>query len=292
MDNKSGSLRGVRGSSGGLRHRGALLFVSVLLHSLLVLMPWHKKSRPLAEPLPPALPISVVDASQLPQLSLAEAQQLPVAPAEPSISPPAPAVEVLPPVDLATPIPLDEPVIEPSEPLANEATLEEPPSSESPTTPSTPSVGGTPTTPIVTPPSEAKIAADWESFVSHLQLQNDSRIEDSTLLQIFNIYGYADSEQTDQFFYEEKDEDGNRRPKLNVLYKHLFSDQTPEQILETVVMPGFSGDTSLQLQPQEDFTAGLARRLIQGDVLRYLIIVQFNGTNDSVLILSDSLPEG
>ena len=290
MAKKSDSLRRPD-SLGRPRHRGALIFVSVLLHSLLALFPWQERSRPVAEPETPASPMTVVDASQLPQLSVSDSQQLPIALSEPSIPPPT--VAILPPVDAPVDLPPDESVMETRDLLVDEPTLEETPYPGTTPTPTTSPVPAetSPTTPTVTPPSEAKIAADWENFVGHLQLQNGG-LESSTLLQIFNIYDYADSEQTDQFFYEEKDEDGNRRPKLNVLDKHLFSEQTPEQILETVIMPGRSSDTSLRLQPQEDFTAGLAHQLIQGDVLRYLIIVQFNGTNDSVLILSDSLPEG
>lgn len=293
MDRKHVDRR--RDSLGRRHNRGALVFVSVLLHSLLVLFPWQEKSRPVAQPEIPASPMTVVDASQLPQLSVSDSQQLPIALAEPYI--PSPAVAVLPPVDTPAELPLDEPVVETSDRLIGENGLEEPLPSENTSTPTASTVPGetSPTTPAITPPNEAKIAADWENFVGHLQLQNDS-FESSSLLGIFRIYDVPG--QIDQFFYEEEDEDGNRRPKLNVLYKHLFEGQTPEQVLQTVVTPGFSSDTSFKLQPQENFSvqenfpAGVAYQLLQGEVLRYLIIVQFNEHNDSVLILSDSLPEG
>jgi len=289
-------------SLGRIRHRGALLFVSVLIHSLLVLIPWQKKSRPRPDPPTPANPISVVDASQLPKLpipdsQLPDSQQLPVVLAEPSIPPPAPVVEVLPPVVSPAPLPLppEKLVIEERVVSTDGPMLADPPNSESTPTPSTTPAETSPTTPAVTPPNAAKIAADWENFVGHLQLQ-DGGLDSSNLLQIFNIF--ATPGQTDQFFYKDEDENGNRQPKLNVLYEALFSEQTPEQILETVVRPGFSSDTSFNLQRQENFPiqenfpAGSAYQLLQGSVLRYLIIVQFNEHNDSVLILSESLPEG
>ncbi|MEL6161683.1 MAG: hypothetical protein AAFQ40_09950 [Cyanobacteria bacterium J06623_5] len=279
----------LRDSLGRLRDHGELLFVSVLLHSLLVLFPWQEKSRPVVEPKTPASPISVVDASQLPQLSTSDSQQLPIVLSEPVIRPPVPAVEDLPPVNLPAPLPPDAPVIEQRDDLTNDPALEEssyPDSTPTPMT-STAPAEASPTTPAVTPANEAKIAADWESFVGHLQLQ-DVGFESSTLLHIFKIYD--DPDQTNQFFHEKEDEDEDRQPKLNVLSHYLFSEQTPEQIMQSVVVPGLSSDTSLKLQPQENFTAGLAHQLLQGEVLRYLIIVQFNGTNDSVLILSDSLP--
>ncbi|MEO0771509.1 MAG: hypothetical protein AAFY72_19160, partial [Cyanobacteria bacterium J06649_4] len=253
MDKKSDSPERLRDSFGRLRDRGALLFTSVLLHSLLVLIPWSKRARPLAEPSPPASPISVVDASQLPQLSISDSQQLSTDPSEPVIRPPEPAVKVSPPVNLPVPLPPDEIVFEASEALNSEPAPEEPSYASSTPTPSTSTTPTetSPTTPTSTLPSEAKIAADWAGFVGYLQDQ-EAVSESSTLLQIFNIF--ANPGQIDQFFYEEKDEDGNRQPKINVLYKHLFSEQTPEQILENVVMPGFGSDTSFKIQRQENFT--------------------------------------
>ncbi|MEM8503800.1 MAG: hypothetical protein AAF716_11685 [Cyanobacteria bacterium P01_D01_bin.1] len=285
MDKKSNSL-------GRLRYRGALLFVSVLLHSLLALSPWQRRSRPLMVPPTPVSPIPVVDASQIPQLSVSDSQQLPIVSSEPSPPPPAPATEVLPPVDIPVPLLQNEPVTAPSDgaasPLENRPTsepaLEESPYSDNvPTTTTSAATGeSSPTTPAITPPDEAKIAADWENFVDHLQLQ-DNGFEATTLLDIFGIFG--EPEQAKQFF------DDNDQPKLDVLSYYLFPEQTPEQVWQTVVTPGLSSDTSLKLQPQEDFTSGLAYQLLQGEVLRYLIIVRLNERSGSVLILSNSLPE-
>ncbi|MEM6255726.1 MAG: hypothetical protein AAF821_22665, partial [Cyanobacteria bacterium P01_D01_bin.156] len=67
-----------------------MLFISVLLHGLLALLPWQEQSRPLAVSSSSTGPISLVDASQLPTLSASESPSAaPSSPPEPPISPPA-----------------------------------------------------------------------------------------------------------------------------------------------------------------------------------------------------------
>ena len=136
--------------------------------------------------------------------------------------------------------------------------------------------------PGVTPTNEANVAADWENLVGHLQLQSNG-FDSYTLLSIFNDFG--ETEQTNQFF------DENDQPKLSVFSYHHFPHQTPEQVVQAVVMPELTSNTDFSLQPQEDFTAGLAYELSQGEMLRYLIVLPLSERSGSVLVLSDSLPE-
>ncbi|MBT9317803.1 hypothetical protein [Leptothoe spongobia] len=55
-------------------------------------------------------------------------------------------------------------------------------------------------------------------------------------------------------------------------------------------MPELISNTGFDPQPQENFPAGLAYQLLQGEMLRYLIIVRLNEGSGSVLLLSESLP--
>jgi hypothetical protein len=267
---------------------GTLFFISVLLHSLLILLPWQEKSRPLALSSIPTSPIPIVDASRLSTLPVSEPQPLPAVPAKtpapttplsPILPPPA-AVSVNPPAALAP----DEPILDRSIAEANDSQAAEPTSevadSASPTTPSTDDSNSDSVTPNVAPTDEAKIVADWENLVSHFQEQDDG-FKGFTLLDIFENFG--EPEQVNQFF------DENNQPKLNVLSYYLFPKQTPEQVLQSVVMPELGSNTGFNLQRQEDFTAGWAYQLSQGEMLRYLIIVQLNEGSGSVLLLSSSL---
>ncbi|MEM1308448.1 MAG: hypothetical protein AAGF98_02915 [Cyanobacteria bacterium P01_H01_bin.153] len=132
-----------------------------------------------------------------------------------------------------------------------------------------------------TPADEAQIDAEWEYLVGYLEDQDDG-LENSSPFQIFSIFG--DPVQVNQFF------DENNKPKFDPSSFYLFPEQTPEQVFRDVVMPELNSKTGFDLQPQGNFPAGLAYQLLQGEMLRYLIIVRLGDGNDSVLMLSESLP--
>ena len=282
--------------------RGASLFISVLLHSLLALLPWQEKSRPVAvsstpaSPVSPASSISVVDASQLPTLPASESQPLPAAPS----SPPAPSPPVDPPADLTPEAPIpetnDSPIDELAAQLAPEAGWTSkapiPETNDSPIGGSTPEAdpdanvpaptpSPVPSTPTpVTPADEAKIAAELEHLADYFQDQDEGVFQESTPFQIFKIYA---PEQVNQFFNEDD------QPKFDESsFSHLET-KTPEQVLETVVRPEIRRNTGFDLQLQENFPAGQVYQLSQGEMVRYLIIVGL-GDNGSFLMLSESLP--
>ncbi len=301
------------------------LFISVLLHSLLALLPWQEKPRPLAESSTPTISIPVVDASQLSTPPASESQPTPAAPSSPPTpavpsspptpavpsSPPTPAVPLSPPVAIAVDQPadlapgdsitetsdssIDEPAPEaapyadltPEAPITetSDSPIDEPAPEVAPYSDTVPAAtpSAVPSTPTsVTPTDEAKIAADWENLVGHLKDQ-DEGFEKTPLLEIFNLFGESE-DQVNQFF------DENGQPKLDVSSFYLFLTRTPEQVLQTVVMPELTSNKGFDLQPQENFPAGLAYQLLQGEMLRYLIIVRLSEGNGSVLMLSESLP--
>ena len=269
------------------RSRGALLFVSVLLHSLLALFPWRETSRPsIVSPAPPS-PVTVVDASLLPTLPTPEPQRLP-APTV-AVSPPVPPpviIQVDPPANL----PPNDPGYEISDRLIDGPASQNAPNPTNILPESTSSKPQTPPsleTHNVTPNNEAQITADWENLVGHLQNQNDG-FKSLNLSEIFTLFG--EPGQINQFFYE-NNQGENTQPKFDLLSYHLFSEQTPEEVLQTVVIPKLTNSPSFDLQPQVDFPAGLAYPLLQGEQLRYLIIVKLNEGSGSVLILSESLPD-
>lgn len=55
-------------------------------------------------------------------------------------------------------------------------------------------------------------------------------------------------------------------------------------------MPEVTSNTGFDLHLRENFPAELAYQLLQGQMLRYLIIVRLNERRGSVLMLADSLP--
>ena len=269
-----------RDSLGRLRHRGALLFVSVLLHSLLALFPWQEKSRPSAVSSSPTSPIPVVAARQLPKRPAADSQSLPVLP-----SPPASTAAVPPPpVEPTVSLTLDGSVTQASNRLLGEpAPGETPHPNIVPVATPAASPSAVPLAPAsVTTTDETKIAANWENFVGQLQRQS-SGFESMSLLEILNLFGEPD--QASQFF------DASDRPKLDVVSYHLFPDRTPEQVLEAVVMPELNDREGFDWQPLQNVTSGLAYQILQGEALRYLTIVQLNERSGSVLIVSTSLPQ-
>ena len=261
-------------------NRGVMLSISVLLHSLLALLPWQEKSHPLAvsstptSPISPASPISIVDASQLPTLPASESQPTPA-------SSPAPAVPPSPPIDppwtADAPIPETSDSPEPAPEADWTADAPIPETSDGPAPEAAPNSELTP----VTSTDEAKIAADWEHLVGYLKDQNEG-LEKSDPLQIFNLFG--EPGQVNQFF------DENSQPKFDDSSFSHFLTQTPEQVWQTVVMPELTSNTGFDLQLQENFSAGLAYQLLQGEMVRYLIIVKLSEGNGSVLMISESLP--
>ncbi|MEO1403052.1 MAG: hypothetical protein AAFV72_17635 [Cyanobacteria bacterium J06635_1] len=267
------------------RDRGVMLFISVLLHGLLALLPWQepwqKKSRSLAVSLTPVSPISIVDASQLPTLPASESQPAPS-------SPPAPAVPVSPPADppwaADAPIPETSDGAEPAPEAAPDAgwtadaSIPETSDGAEPAPEAAPDSDPTSVTPA---DEEAKIAADLEQFVGYLKDQDKGF--GFTLFEIFDLFGESE-EQVNQFF------DENNQPKLDVSSFYHFPEQTPEQVLQTVVMPELTSNTGFDPQPQENVSAGLAYQLLQGEMLHYLIIVRLREGEGSVLMLSESLP--
>lgn len=252
-------------------NRGVMLVISVLLHSLLAFLPWQEKSRPLPVSSTPTSPIPIVDASKLPAV---ESQPLPVVPPSPpvadvpipeTIDSPAPAPEVVPEVAPEVALPLD--VFIP-EAIDNLDPAPQPALNDDPTS--------------VTPAEEeAKFAADLDHLVGYLNDQDKGF--GFTLFEIFDLFGES-AEQVNQFF----DEDG--QPKLDVVSFVHFPEQIPEQVVQTVVMPELASNTGFAPQLQETFSAGLAYQLLQGEMLRYLIIVKLNEGSGSVLMLSESLP--
>ncbi|MEM9008577.1 MAG: hypothetical protein AAGE59_34340 [Cyanobacteria bacterium P01_F01_bin.86] len=273
------------------RNRGVMLFISVLIHSLLALLPWQEKSRPLAvsstptSPTSPAGSISVVDASQLPTLSASESQPAPFSPPEPAISPPADP----PPADALISETSDDP--EPAPEAAPEPdwtadasipeTVDSPIGSTAPD--AVPNPGAAPNNNFTSGTSaddEAKIAAaEWAQLVSYLKDQDEGFGFD--LFDIFDNFGETD--QANQFFYEKN------QPKLEVSSFSHFPTQTPEQVFQTVVKPELTQNTGFDPQPQESSSVRLVYQLLQGDMLRYLIIVKLREGEGSVLMLSESL---
>ena len=297
------------------------LFISVLLHGLLVFLPWKEDPLPSAESSPPTDSISVVDLPTLPAVPPAPPEPAdpppPPTPAVPSTSPgpvvppasPAPAAPPAPPEPPipsasptppapvapppASPKPAAPPALPPvAPPAAPTADLPpEEPNTETSNSPTdqpvsepAPETDEPPEEPAIetsnSPIDEAKIAADWENLVGYLQRQEEG-FASFTLLEIFNFFGEPD--QANQFF------DENNQPKLDVLSFYLFSEQMPEQVLQTVVRPKLFNSTGFELQRQENVSAGLAYQLSQGEMLRYLIIVKLREGEGSVLMLSDSL---
>ncbi|ESA35756.1 hypothetical protein N836_10480 [Leptolyngbya sp. Heron Island J] len=266
------------------RNRGVTLFISVLLHSLLALLPWQEKSRPLVVSSTPTGPISIVDASQLPTLSTSESQLSPPSPPSPAVprSPPADspwAADAPLPETSDSPEPAPEVVPDVDSPWAADAPLPETSDSPEPALDAAPNNNSTS---VTSAEEEAKIAADWEHLVNYLQGQNEG-LEKSDPLQIFNLFG--EPGQVNQFF------DENSQPKFDDSSFSHFLTQTPEQVWQTVVMPELMSTTDFDLQLQENFSAGLAYQLLQGEMVRYLIIVKLSEGNGSVLMISESLPE-
>lgn len=277
------------------RNRGVTLVTSVLLHSLLALLPWPEKSRPLAVSSSPTGPtssvgsISVVDASQLPTLSASESQSAPFSQPEPAVprSPPDPPETA----DAPLPEPSDdpEPAPEPAPEPGWTADASSPKTGDSPTgstAPDTvPNPGAAPnnnSTSGTSADDEAKIAAaEWEQLVGYFKDQDEGF--GLTLFETFDFFKKSE-EQLDQFF------DENNQPKLDVSSFYYFQEKTPEQVLQDVVMSELNSNKGFDLQPQENFPAGLAYQLLQGEVIRYLIIVGLSEDNGSILLLSESLP--
>lgn len=244
------------------RDRGALLFISILLHSLLAFLPWQEpwqeKSRPVAVSSTPASPISVVDASQLPTRPASKSQSLP---ADPSSPPPLDA-----PITETSNIPIDEP--------APDATAYSDAVSAT-----TPSAG--PSTPnSVTFADEAQVEAEWVQLAGYLEGKDEGF--GFSLPEIFSNFG--ESRPANQFF------DENNQPKFEVASFFHFPGKTPEQVFEDVVMPELTRNTGFDPQSQENFPAGRAYQMLQGEMLRYLIIVRLREGEGSVLLLSKPLP--
>ena len=260
------------------RNRGVMLFISVLFHSLLALLPWQEKSRPLAVSstptslIPPVGPISVVDASQLPTLSEPEPPPAPFSPPVPAAPIPeardSPAPEVVPEADWTAEALIPE--ANSPEALIPEANSPEPASGAAP---------NSDPTPVTSADDGAKIAADLEHLVGYLKAQD--RGFGFTLFQILDNFG--ETGQVNQFFYDEN------QPKLDVSSPYHFPEQTPEQVLQTVVIPELTSNTGFDPQLQENISVGLVYQLLQGEMLRYLIIVRLREGEGSVLLLSESL---
>lgn len=260
------------------RSRGALLFISVLMHGLLALLPWQEKSRPLAVSSPPTKPISIVDASQLPTLPASEPQ--------PALSSPPAAVPDLPqiPEDPVPDVPIDDPgpipeaALTPGAPIpeASDGSIGEPAPDRVPDT--APSANPNP---VTSAEEDARIAAEWEQLVGYLGDQDEGF--GFKLSEVFQNFGTSiQINQFNQFF---KDEDGNS--EIQVFGFSHFPSRTPDQVLQTVVMPELENNTGFDRQSEESFSAGQAYQLLQG---RYLIIVKLRDGEGSVLILSESLP--
>ncbi|NEQ54902.1 MAG: hypothetical protein F6K11_33065 [Leptolyngbya sp. SIO3F4] len=273
-------------------NRGVMLFISVLLHGLLALLPWQEKSRPLAVSSTSTGPIRIVDASQLPTLSASESQPASPSqprPLEPAVPPtPTVAIPVDPPAaDWTADAPIsetsDSPESAPEAATDTDWTGESsiPETSDSPVDGTAPdaSPGSDPTS-VTTADDGAKIAADLDYLVGYLKDQDKGF--GFTLFEIFDLFGESE-EQVNQFF------DENKQPKLDVSSFSHFPEQTPEQVWQTVVMPELTSNTDFDPQPQENVSAGLVYQLLQGEMLRYLIIVRLNEESGSVLMLSDSL---
>ena len=261
------------------RDRGAILFISILLHSLLALLPWQEpqpeKPRPVAVPPTsastnsPVSRISVVDASQLPTLPASESQPT-------SARPPAPAAPLPAAVDPpADPTP-DVPIPETSNRSTNEPVSEAASSSVPPTTPS----AGPSTPHSATPADEAQIAADWENLVGYFEGQDKGF--GFELSEIFDLFG--EPGPANRFL------DENNEPKFDVSSFYHFPEQTPEQVFQDVILPELNSNTGFDPQLQENFSTGLAYQISQGEMLRYLIIVKLREDEGSVLMLSESLP--
>ena len=256
------------------RDRGALLFISILLHGLLVLLPWQEPQSKESRPVPtPTGPISIVNADQVPTLQESKPQ--------PDLStPPPPAA------------PPQPPVAEPSEPTSQPETSDnstnEPAPSAAPNTVPATTSSSDPAAPTSVTPAEEQakvVAAEWENLVGYLK-DRDEGFVGFSLFDIFDSFGTPiQINQFNQFF-----KDANGDSEIYVFDYSHFPTQTPEQVLQTVVKPELESNTGFDLHPQETFSAGRAYQLSQGEMLRYLIIVSLRDGEGSVLILSESLP--
>ncbi|MEO1621041.1 MAG: hypothetical protein AAFU53_08395 [Cyanobacteria bacterium J06632_3] len=282
---------------------GRLLWVSVMLHSLLVLLPWAEKTRSSAPPQEPIIPIVAV--AQVPG-STTEETPSPL-PAVPLVTPEPSATVSSPPAN-PSPIAEAESIVEPVSNYAVEESIVQDPASlditaldvtalernadntiNNETTHTSNSHKDQDDRSPDEPPSQqepgneaALVAAALGNFVDHVQRQSDG-FSEMPLLEIFNTFR---SGQANPFF------DENDELKVNVSSYHHYTTQTPEQVLEDVIKPELTGQQSLALQPQENFSHGLAYQIVQGDIPRYLTIVRLNNRSGSLVILSDALPPG
>ncbi|MEM9219634.1 MAG: hypothetical protein AAGD25_35550 [Cyanobacteria bacterium P01_F01_bin.150] len=298
------------------------LFISVLLHVLLVFFPRKETPLPPTVSSAPTASISVVELPTSPEL---ESQPLPAVPP----NPPAPAVQanppaatVDPPADLppedSTPemndSPIDEPVPEtgPDEnlrpedsiPETNDGPIDEPVPKTIPDEDLPPEDPSTETSdsPIDEPASEVTPDEDLPPEDPNAETSNSSIEEAKIAADWENLVGYLEGQdegfgftlleifdnfgetgQANQFF------DENRQPKLDVSSFFHFPGQTPDQVLQTVVRPKLINNTGFALQSQENVAGKLTYQLSQGEMLRYMIIVRLREGEGSVLMLSNSL---
>ena len=277
---------------------GRLLWVSVMLHSLLVLLPWAEKTRSSAPPQEPLIPIIAV--AQIPG-STTEETPSPL-PAVPLVTP-EPSTTVSSPPANPPPIAEAESIVEPVNNYAVEESIVQAPLhlditaldsnadntiNHETTHTSNSHEDQDDRSPDEQPSQQepgneaALVAAALGNFVDHVQRQSDG-FSEMPLLEIFNTFS---PEQANLFF------DENDELKVNVSSYHHYTKQTPEQVLEDVIKPELTGQQSLALQPQENFSHGLAYQIVQGDIPRYLTIVRLNNRSGSLVILSDALPPG
>lgn len=253
------------------RSRGALLLTSVLLHGLLALLPWQEpqqeRPRPVAVSKTPANTISVVDASQVP--TLREPQSVQPSLPEPSVPPPK---AVAPPEALSED-PIPETSDSPTDQPAPEAPSNTVPATPPPAAPSTPNS-------VTSAADEAQIEAEWAQLAGYFESKDEGF--GFTLPEIF--FNFGELGPANQFF------DENNQPKFEVSSFYHFPEKTPEQVFEDVVMDELSHNTGFEPQRQENFPAGLAYQMLQGEMLRYLIIVRLRESEGSILILSKPLP--
>ena len=225
-----------------------------------------EKSSPLAVSSTPTSPISIVDASQLPTLSAPEPQ--PVSSSPPALDAPIPETNDSP--------ELVSEVVPEADWIADDSIPETRDTPE----PAPETAPDSDPTPVTSADDEAKIAAaEWEQLVGYLKDQDEGF--GFTLFDIFENFGEIG--QTNQFFYEKN------QPRLDISSFYHFPEQTPEQVFQTVVTPELTKNTGFDPQPQENFSAGLVYQLLQGEMLRYLIIVKLRDGEGSVLLLSESL---
>ncbi len=291
--------RRVRGQVKG-QSNGLMLWLSVVLHSALILLPLKAIPEPPEEiVLELSPPITV---TRLPERSRLKPDNLqpdnrdsdnrsenstdslpatlqPVAPLPQVIPQPItpPPVEPVVPSSIPEPSPIPEPPRD--ENAADTLIATENITTENTTVESEEIDQGAPRS--NEPANEADVAemaAIWDGFLSSLP----SGLAQSSLQQILSLFGQPGQEEL--FFAD------NQQPKTSVVSHYLLEDKRPDQVFEEVVHPQLNDQQGFEIQAYGEFAGGPVYQITQGEIVHYLNIVPLNERSGSVLIVGDRPP--